>query len=434
MTELIDGRYRLRLVRGEGGMGRVYDAWDINLHRAVALKLMARATSAKEVERAAREARALASIRHRGVPEVYAFGRDGGRPFFVMELVVGTTLRDIVHKHYVHGAAVPLHRATTIALDLADALGAAHAAGVLHRDIKSENVIIEDDTGRTVLVDFGIATTKENASASAPVGTPETVAPEIWDGAPPSVASDLYALGCLVHELLTGRSPFAGDTLQEVVEAHRSRSPRALVSVDPALAAFDPVLTRALAKDPAERPRTCAAFGAALETAWVDANEQAPEGREVLLTADPDAVQILIVDDDPVFARLTKRAAQRAFADTLVAVSRVDSGEAAVASAAHRMPHLLLLDHHLPGMNGAEALSRIRALPGGESVAVIVMSGAIGAGDWWRFSSLGVVTHVTKPADFGALVEAILQKARPRGWLPPVDRNRPTPEEVETVE
>ncbi len=429
MTELVDGRYRLRQMLGQGGMGRVYDAWDIHLHRAVALKLMARASSAAEVERAAQEARALASIRHRGVPAVFAFGRDAGRPFFVMELVAGTTLRDVVRQHFANRAAGPPHRAIAIALDLADALGAAHAAGVLHRDIKSENVIIEAETGRTVLVDFGIATTRERASASAPVGTPETVAPEIWSGEPPSSASDLYALGCLAYELLTGHSPFAAESLQGVVEAHRSRTPRPLASYSPALAPFDAPVARALAKDPASRPRTCAAFRAGLETARADAEGLAPAGLTVLLPAEADALRILVVDDDPVFARLAKRAAQIAFADTLVSMARADTGEDAVANAAKRMPQLLLLDYHLPGMNGAEALSRIRSLPGGESVAVIVLSGAIGADDWWRFSSLGVASHVQKPADFGALVAAIRQKARARGWIAPVDRNRETPSE-----
>lgn len=429
MTELIDGRYRLRMMLGQGGMGRVYDAWDIHLHRPCALKLMTRATSATDVERAAREARALASIRHRGVPVVYAFGRDSGRPYFVMERVVGTTLRDVVRKHYANKARVPVHRAIAIALDVADALGASHAAGVLHRDIKSENVIVEAETGRTVLVDFGIATSRDGARSSAPVGTPETVAPEIWDGAAASVASDVYALGCLVYELLTGHSPFAAESLQGVVEAHRSRTPPPLARYDERLAPFEDAVARALAKDPAQRPRTCAAFRAALETARADAEGLEPDQLTVLLPGEADAVRILVVDDDPIFARLAKRAAQVAFAETLVSVARADTGEAAVANAAQRMPHLLLLDYHLPGMNGAEALSRIRSLPSGESVAVIVLSGAIGEEDWWRFSSLGVGAHVTKPVDFGALVAAILDKARPRGWLPPIDRDRDTPSE-----
>ncbi|MEZ4335447.1 MAG: serine/threonine-protein kinase [Sandaracinaceae bacterium] len=427
MTELIDGRYRLRMMLGQGGMGRVYDAWDIHLQRACALKLMARAGSAAEVERAAREARALASIRHRGVPVVYAFGRDAGRPYFVMERVVGSTLRDVVREHFTHRARIPMHRAIGIAIDVADALGAAHAAGLLHRDVKSENVIVEAETGRTVLVDFGIAASRDAVRASAPVGTPEAVAPEIWDGAASSVASDVYALGCLVYEVLTGHSPFAAESLSQVVTAHRDRIPPPLSRYDPALAPFDDAVSRAFAKEPAHRPRTCAAFRAALETARADAEGLTPDELTVLLPGEADAVRILVVDDDPVFARLAKRAAQVALTETLISVARVDSGEAAVASAAQRMPHLLLLDYHLPGMNGAEALSRIRSLPGGESVAVVVLSGAIGAEDWWRFSSLGVGSHVTKPADFDALVAAILDKARPRGWLPPVDRDRETP-------
>ncbi|MCB9595979.1 MAG: protein kinase [Sandaracinaceae bacterium] len=421
-AELVDGRYRLQLVRGRGAMGHVYEAWDVNLHRRVALKLAAPDAPPSDRERMEVEARAQASIRHRGVPVVHAFGRHDGRPYFVMELVRGPTLLEVITAHLAEGTSIADHRATAIALDVIAAVGAAHTADVLHRDIKAENVIIEAETGRVVLVDFGMATSRDRPVWSTPVGTPIAIAPEIWDGAPPSIASDVYALGCLVYELLTGRAPFAAESIAQIARAHGTRKPIPLGVLAPELAAYDAVLDVALAKDPSARFPTCAAFSAALEA--VDPTrppERAARGS--------DAIRVLVVEDDPLVARAAMRAATTGLEDAGVSVRWADTGERALRCAASEMPHVLVLDHQLPGWSGAETLSRMRSLPGGEDVAVIIVSGAISGPDEWRFSALGAATRVDKPFAFEDLVAAIRVKARARHWLPGggSDTSRPPP-------
>ncbi len=416
---LIDGRYRLLRKLGEGAMGRVYEALDVFLDRRVALKLLPPLDGKRTLAKAAEEARALAAIRHSEVPIVHAFGVHEQRPFFVMELIEGTNLRVILAVHKAHGEVIPLHRSLQIAASMAAALGAAHAARVLHRDVKPQNVIIEADTSRAVLVDFGMALRSLTQRATT-AGTPAFMAPEVLAGGPASIASDLYALGGLVYEMLTGSLPFPADTIEELRDALRSRSLTPCSAHRPELQPFDHVLARALAKSPEKRYATCAAFRAALEhVAGVERSEE-PDPPEVIqiLPRDEDAIRILVADDDPVFARLASRAARIAFADVHVAVSRAPTGPAAVSNAARRIPQLLLLDYNMPGCDGVDVLSRIRALPNGQRVCVVVMSGDVSGELRWRFSALGVKHYLVKPVSFSGLVDVILGRARERGWLP----------------
>jgi eukaryotic-like serine/threonine-protein kinase len=145
-----------------------------------------------------------------------------------------------------------------------------------------------------------------------------------------------------------------------------------------------------------------------------------------LVPVQQDAVRVLVVDDDPVFVRLAVRAARIAFVDTQVAVSRAKSGPAAVENARRWLPQLVLLDYRLPDMDGVEVLSRIRALPGGQGVAVIVISGAVGEDARWRFSVLGVRHFVNKPVEFSELVDNVVSLAQRRGWVPMDRADHPT--------
>ena len=275
------GDYVVERFRGAGAMGEVYAGKHPEIGKRVAIKVLkpSLATSAEAAERFKREARVVNQIDHPNVIDVFAFGRldhdsaagHGGRLYLVMDLVDGETLRAAV-------ANGPLDIAATLDIldQIADALDAAHAKGVVHRDLKPDNVMIAG--GKVFVLDFGIAkllTTSELPPSSmltaqgAWIGTPGYMAPEQWsaDGAGP--ASDRYALGVMAFELLSGKLPFSAPTLPQMMEAH-FRTPVPALSTRGAVAArsmFDPVLARAMAKDPTKRYASAKELVAALRDA-----------------------------------------------------------------------------------------------------------------------------------------------------------------------
>ncbi len=412
---LVDGRYRLLAPVGDGAMGQVFEALDVHLERRVALKIVHPALgSSLDFER---EAKALASVRHHNVPVIHTFGVHGHASFFVMELIEGARLSEILAQHREHHARMPPFRAVQIVHQLARALAEAHARGIVHRDVKPENVVIETGTGRPVLVDFGVAVRLDPTDAHTVRGSPAFMAPEVLAGGAASPASDLYSLACLAYEVICGTLPFEAASLDELVDAHLRRAvpPPSLHGAE--LASFDEVLLRALEKDPRRRYPTCTAFAAALERVDTKIEDVRDTDVSQLIPLQRGAIRILVVDDDPVFGRVAKRAAMVAFADAEVEVSRAKTGAAAVRNSERTLPQLLLLDYMLPEMDGVEVLSRIRALPGGENVSVVVSSGAVGEAERWRFSALGVHDFLAKPVEFGELVATIVKKGRERGWL-----------------
>lgn len=421
----MDHRYRVVGQLGSGAMGTVFRARDVHLEREVALKLLRPQHSMRAHELFEGEARALAEVRHDNVPIIYSFGVHGHAPFFTMELVDGEPLAEIIEVHAQHGAVVPLHRALQIIDRVAAALGATHTVGVLHRDVKPENVLIEHETGRPMLVDFGVAA-REGSGEGLAVGTPAFMAPEIWAREAPTHRSDIYALGCLAFELLTGAPVFEVDDVRALRIAHRGKTPRAPSTLRADLKPYDELLARCLAKDPEDRYATCAGFRAAIT--------RASEGRAATFESEPpltDALRVLVIDDDPVFARIARRAAKVAFAGSTVEVTQTPDAETGLVECQRWMPQLILLDYNMPGMNGVEMLSRLRAMPQGDTVSVVVMSGAIGREQRWRFSALGVREFLEKPAEFGKVVETIMRKGRSRGWLPGDSTTRETEEELD---
>ncbi len=195
---------------GRGGMGRVFRARHVRLDRAVAVKFLAgEAASSPEAQaRFAREARALALLDHPNIVRVHDFGDEEGERFLVMELVEGRSLAELL--------PLPPAEAVRMAVQVCDALAYAHARGVVHRDIKPANILV-DGAGRVKVTDFGIARIVRRegprdtlTAAHAVVGTPEYMAPEALVGAPPDPRMDVYAVGVLLHEMVTGRPPVAG--------------------------------------------------------------------------------------------------------------------------------------------------------------------------------------------------------------------------------
>ncbi|MBK9064974.1 MAG: serine/threonine protein kinase [Acidobacteria bacterium] len=270
------GRYRLESVLGRGGMADVWRAVDVKLARTVAVKVI-HASYAEDphfAERFLREARVVASLEHPNILPVYDFGEEDGIPFLVMPHLAGGTLRDRLR-----GAPAPLGLAAGWIRQLADALDAAHAAGVLHRDVKPANVLLGKDD-RVFLADFGIAKMVETmtglTATGVVVGTPLYMAPEQAQGRPASPATDRYALAVVAYEILAGRPPFEGDNPLSLMHQHVSTPAPALSSrVGGLPAGLDAVLAAALSKDPARRPPTCRALADAV-SAFLPAGATAP--------------------------------------------------------------------------------------------------------------------------------------------------------------
>ncbi|MGW0819756.1 serine/threonine-protein kinase [Streptomyces sp. NPDC002845] len=251
---LLAGRYRLVDTIGSGGMGRVWRAHDVMLHRTVAVKELTAALYASEGERArllARtdaEARAAARVNHSAVVTVHDVLEHDDRPWIVMELIEGGSLADLVKER---GRVEP-REAARVGLWVLRALRAAHEAGVLHRDVKPGNVLLAED-GRVLLTDFGIAQVEGDTTITRTgeiVGSLDYIAPERVRGHDPGPASDLWALGATLYTAVEGKSPFRRTTPLTTMQAVVDEEPADPVNAGP----LGPVITALLRKDPATRP------------------------------------------------------------------------------------------------------------------------------------------------------------------------------------
>jgi len=256
-------------------MGEVYRARDGRLRREVAIKVLRESiASGGDWERFQREARAASALSHPNICAVYDLGEADGRSFLVMELLEGQTLRDYIGKK-----PVPTDAVVALALQISDALEAAHTKGILHRDIKPGNIMVNARRHVKVL-DFGLAkqlavaetddtfTLESLTAAGTVMGTPHYMAPEILQGKPADARADLWALGIVLHEMLTGRVPFNGPTMFEVSSAIlREPTPQLPASVPPGLRA---VVEQCLAKLPEERYQNAGEIRSELETLQSD--------------------------------------------------------------------------------------------------------------------------------------------------------------------
>ncbi len=264
--ENLGGRYELRGILGRGGMAEVRDGWDTRLDRAVAVKLLHPAFSVDPDNRLRfeTEARAAAGLNHPHIVAVHDSGEHAGTPFIVMERLPGRTLADAVVR-----GPLPQDQVRWILNDVLSALSAAHAAGILHRDIKPANILFTN-SGDVKVADFGIA-----KSAGAPatmtgqiVGTMAYLSPDRLAGRPATVADDLYAVGAVGYEALSGRKPFPEESLAALARAIAEDTPPPLAllrpDVEPGLAA---TVERAMAREPQWRFPNAEAMRAALSGA-----------------------------------------------------------------------------------------------------------------------------------------------------------------------
>jgi serine/threonine-protein kinase len=268
---LLDGRYRVATKIATGGTSTVYRGLDTRLDRPVALKVMDSRYSGDQqfLTRFQLEARSVARLKDPGLVAVYDQGLDARHPFLVMELVEGGTLRELLAER----GPMPPHAVAAVLRPVLGGLAAAHRAGLVHRDVKPENVLISDE-GEVKIVDFGLVRAVAEAgitSTSVILGTAAYLSPEQVKDGNAGPRSDVYAAGIVAYELLTGQTPFSGDTALSVAYQRLDTDvppPSSVISGVPSQ--FDELVQRATARDPAGRYADAHDMGAALD-AIVDA-------------------------------------------------------------------------------------------------------------------------------------------------------------------
>ena len=386
------GRYQILATLGHGAMATVFRARDTQLGRDVALKVMTMAHAARggAGERFRREAHAVAALKHPGILEIYDFvsATDDEPSYIVAELIQGPTLRKVLEDH--RGRLLP-EIAAMIALPLAEALAVAHERGVVHRDVKPDNVMIESsgDSSRVVLTDFGVAhiTGMETMTATgALVGSPAYMSPEQSRGHDVSPASDIWSLGAMLYEMVTGIPPFAGmdpfTMIAAILRGTFRRPSQVLAAVGPD---FETIILRCLKADPADRYPSAALLASDLRDFTHSAG----------LDPEPQALRRFLTDPEAALAELRPRVADAAL---IRARQHVRHGQLARALA--EIGHATA---YVPNHAGAERL--LKRLSAGRLIIklVVVLVGLLVAlGIMWLAKPLLArkppATPVTSPA------------------------------------
>lgn len=267
-TPLLNNRYQLEGSIGSGGMAVVYRARDLMLERSVAVKVLREDSSADPTfrERFRQEARAAANLYHPNIVTIHDFGLDTGRLFIVMEMVPGTNLKSILQKQ----GRLSVEEAINLIVQACAGIGYAHRAGLVHCDVKPHNMLVTPDQ-RLKVADFGIAralaSIRPDEKINVVWGSPQYFSPEQAAGGAPSPASDVYSLGVVMYELLTGQLPFIATTAAELARMHREAHPPPPRQLNPDIPpALEQILLKVLSKEPSARYRTADQLGRVLMT------------------------------------------------------------------------------------------------------------------------------------------------------------------------
>jgi serine/threonine protein kinase len=379
---IIDGVYRVVGPLGEGAMGVVLLAQDQRLGRQVAIKFLRTDLDEEFRERFVAEARAMARVNHPNVVQIYAFGEYHGAPYFVMEFVDGRTLEDWMAK-----SSPDLDLALHVLAGICDGVAAIHAAKTVHRDLKPTNILLDAEL-RPRIADLGLAVLcrQDVKGRRDIVGTPAYMAPEVALSDTVDLALrfriDVYSLGCIAYELVTGRPPFVGGKgVTATLLQHMSEEVRPPSAVrDGGSAALDGAILRALAKAPAERTPTVEALRRDLAAARKGTREPA---------------RILIADDDEDFRSTMATVLERAFPGA--EIECVPDGRRALEAFERKRPSVVLLDLHMPDMDGMQVTERLRARDPGAAIPIIVLTASGGPSEWKQLAALGADRFLVKP-------------------------------------
>ena len=271
----LSGRYRIDTLLGQGGMSAVYRAYDPNLRRTVAVKLIHShlSTDPEFVRRFEQEAGAVAALRHPNIVQVYDFDHDGDTYYMVMEYVEGESLQRRLRVLGQTGQRMSQAEALDLVATVSTAVGFAHQRGLIHRDLKPANIMLSA-AGQPILMDFGVVKIvggQQHTATGVVVGTPMYVAPELIRGRQPDARSDIYSLGVMLFEMLAGRPPFNADSAMALMVKHVNEPVPDIRAIQPDISpAVARIVERALAKDPNERFQSANEFANALRSAHLE--------------------------------------------------------------------------------------------------------------------------------------------------------------------
>ncbi|MFD4294032.1 Stk1 family PASTA domain-containing Ser/Thr kinase [Rhodococcus sp. NPDC058532] len=421
--ELLDRRYRVDAPIARGGMSMVYRGMDLRLDRPVAIKVMDPkfAQDPQFLSRFEFEARAVARLSHPGLVAVHDQGIDGEHAFLVMDLVAGGTLRELLRER----GPMPPHAATAVAGPVLDALAVAHRAGLVHRDVKPENVLISD-AGDVKIADFGLvrAVAGSNATSSSVIlGTAAYLSPEQVTSGNADARSDVYATGVLLFEMLTGRTPFTGDTSLSIAYQRINSDVPAPSSAIPGVPAeFDRLVLQATARDPDDRYAHAGEMAAALRGA-----ARALGLPEYRVPAPRRSAQHLSAARQVAGAAASAAPTEVAAAAPTTALTAAAPAHPAVEHGAPQPTRVVTVEtrreatepetggdhrdpahYQFPDFPAERARSRRTMLIWVAVIALLTV--AVGVGGWWlgsgRYTSVPTVTGMTREAATAAIESA----------------------------
>jgi eukaryotic-like serine/threonine-protein kinase len=263
----LNGRYRLLERIGSGGMAAVYRAQDLKLGRFVAVKMLHESLTSDEgfLIRFQREAHSAANLTHPNIVTVHDIGQEEHRHYIVLEYVEGDTLKQLIRDFAATGQFLPINRSLDLVIQICNGIGYAHRANLIHCDLKPQNVLVTRDD-RVKVADFGIARAISEASQhlgdSQVWGTPHYFSPEQASGYSPTAASDVYAIGVILFELLTGRLPFIADSPTAIALKHLQEAPPSVIEFNPGVPRqLDDIVQKVMAKEPSARYSTAGQLG-----------------------------------------------------------------------------------------------------------------------------------------------------------------------------
>jgi len=408
--DVVGSVYRVLGELGRGAMGVVLEAFDLQLHRKVAIKFV-NSASFDDDSRAhfVQEARAMALVNHPNVLAIHSFGEHGSVPYFVMELVDGQTVEGWLSRS---DRATVLDEALAILNDVCLGVSAIHAANTVHCDLKPSNVLLDSQL-RVRVADLGLAAPYVKGGVTKVIaGTPEYMAPELaFDSdQPASPSSDIYALGCMAYEMLTGSLPFDGRTALAIMVRHATEEPELPSRRRPGLpVAFDDVLMKALRKRPQDRFPSADLFRRALKEAR---------------SSSVEPVRILVAEDDPDFRDLLALKLGMEFPDADIVC--VENGRDLVEAFDQKPASVVMIDLQMPILDGVAVTALLRARPEAQNVPIIVMTASGGPQEWKLLSSLGADRFLVKPVNLNDVVTTLRSAVRERTSSPPAAPAPPT--------